>query len=114
MEFEVVETLAIDTDHAALADKGGWVYLIDDVENLTRLALLGQYEEHLDVMARVESLRIEHGDATVWFLVDAAGDFLIVARDDEELHGTAAGVHHLVEGCRKAESHVLRKCRGIC
>ena len=51
VEFEVVEAFAIDTDHAALADESGGVYLVDDVENLTRLALLGQHEEHLDVMA---------------------------------------------------------------
>ena len=34
VELEVVEALTIDANHTALADKGGGVHLIDDVENL--------------------------------------------------------------------------------
>ena len=86
MEFEMVEALAIYTNDPALTDKGHWVHLVDDVENLTRLAFLRQHKQHLDVVAGIETLGVEHGHSTVRLLVDAAGYLLIMSRYDEELH----------------------------
>ena len=79
MKFEMVEAFAIDADHSALADESGGIHLVDDMENLTRLTFLGQHKEHFDVMAGIKALRIEHGDSTMRFLVDAAGDFFVMA-----------------------------------
>ncbi len=78
MELEMVEALAIHTNDPALTDKGHWVHLVDDVEDLTRLTLLCQDEKHLDAMAGIESLGIKHGHSTVRLLVDAAGYLLVM------------------------------------
>lgn len=107
VEFKVVEALSIDANYTALADKCRGVHLVDDVENLTRLAFLRQHKQHLDVASRIEPLRVEHGDSTVGFLIDAAGYLLVMARDDEELYRTAPGVHHLVDAeSGDAEHHI--------
>ena len=79
VEFEVVKSFAVNTNHTTLADKSGGVHLVDDMENLTRLALLGQNEEHLDIIAGIETLCVEYCHPAVWLLVDAACYFLIMS-----------------------------------
>ena len=86
VELKVVEALTIDTNHATLADEGVGIHLVDDVENLTRLAFFRQHKQHLDVVAGIETLGVEHGHSTVGLLIDAAGYLLIMSRYDEELH----------------------------
>ena len=92
-----VEALAIDADDGTLTDERVGVNLVDELEDLRALALLGQHEQHLHLSSAIETLSVDDGAATVRVEVDAVTDLLIPLGDDEELHASAHGVHHLVD-----------------
>ena len=48
--LNLIKTLAINTNHGTLTDKGMWIYLADKAENGWSLALLGKHEEHLHIL----------------------------------------------------------------
>ena len=78
MKLEMVETFAINTDDTTLADKCCGVNIVDDTENLPRLAFFGEHEEHLHFIARVKTLSINYCYTPVRFLVDATGNLLVM------------------------------------
>ena len=48
--LNLIKTLAINTNHGTLTDKGMWINLADKAENGWSLALLGKHEEHLHIL----------------------------------------------------------------
>ena len=44
--LNLIKTLAINTNHGTLTDKGMWIYLADKTEDSWSLALLGQHKQH--------------------------------------------------------------------
>ena len=94
--LEIVEAFAIDADDSTLRDKGMRIYLVDDAEYQVALPTLCQYEEHLDLLARIKALSIDDGTATMRLAVDAIAYLLVFVRDDEELYRAAGRFHNLV------------------
>ena len=107
LHLEAVEALAIDTDDGALRNEGRGVDVVDDLEDATALAPLGQHKEHFHVLAAVEAVSVDGGDASARLFVDALANLLVVLGNDEELHRTTHAVHHLVDAeSRDVEHHV--------
>jgi len=90
--LDLVEALAIYTNHGTLAHEGVRVDLLDEAEDGLRLALLGKHEEHLDFLTGIKTGGIHYGHTTVGIRVDALANLHVLLRDDEELDGTAATV----------------------
>lgn len=108
--LDLVEALAIYTNHGTLAHEGVRVDLLDEAEDGLRLALLGKHEEHLDFLTGIKTGGIHDGHTTVGIRVDALANLHVLLRDDEELDGTAATVDHLVDAeCLDVEHHITVK-----
>ena len=105
--LNLIKTLAINTNHGTLTDKGMWINLADKAENGWSLALLGKHEEHLHILTGIKTAGIHHRYSPISIYVDALAYLLILLRDDEELHTSSATVHHLVDAeCLNAKNHI--------
>ena len=95
--FDFSESFAKDADDVALRYKGIGVNLLDQTEDLHRLALVGQYHQHLDVVLGVPTDAIEHRYTAVCLLGDAVGYAFILLGEDKELHRLTGTVDYVVE-----------------
>lgn len=107
LTLDLVEAFAIYANHGTLADEGVRVYLLDEAEDGLRLALLGQYEEHLYLLTGIETGGIYYGYSTVGICIDALAYFLILLGNDKELYASATTVDHLVDAeCLDIEYYI--------
>ena len=97
LDFEAVEAFAIDSDDGALGHEGRGVDFVDELEYLGTLAPFGEDEEHLDLLATIESVGIDGGAAPSGVVVDALAYLLVFIGDDEELDAASHVVDHLVD-----------------
>ena len=105
--LNLIKTLAINTNHGTLTDKGMWIYLADKAENGWSLALLGKHEEHLHILTGIETAGVHHRYSSISIHVDALAYLLILLRNDEELYTSTTTVHHLVDAeCLNAKNHI--------
>ena len=105
--FNLVKTFTIHTDNGTLTDKGMWIYLADKTEDSWSLTLFGKHEEHLHILTGIETAGIHHRYSSIGIYIDALTYLLIFLRDDEELHTSAATVHHLVDAeCLYAKDYI--------
>ena len=105
--LNLIKTLAINTNHGTLTDKGMWIYLADKAENGWSLALLGKHEEHLYILTGIETAGVNHRYSSISIHVDALAYLLILLRDDKELYTSTATVHHLIDAeCLNAKNHI--------
>ena len=72
-----VEALAIDADDGTLTDERVGVNLVDELEDLRALALLGQHEQHLHLPSAIEPLSVDNGAAAVRVEIDTVTNLLI-------------------------------------
>ena len=77
--FHLIEALTIDTDDAALADKGVWVGEFDDAKDGGAFKFLGQDAEHFHILSCVPAVPIEDGYAVTSLRSDGFGQLLILA-----------------------------------
>ncbi len=105
LNLHLVEALAIDAVDGPLRHEGMLVYALHDTEYGDRLNLAAIDHKDLHVAARVPSLAVEHGDATVRLRQNSVGYLAPLGREDEELRGLAVGVDDLVGDERDDECH---------
>ena len=96
LDFDGFKALAIDTDDAALADEGAWVYHLDESDDEHTLALLCQETDDLHLLARVPSVTVEDGQCVVGLARDGFGYLLVVLGENHKLYRLALYVHHVV------------------
>ena len=105
--LNLIKTLAINTNHGTLTDKGMWIYLADKAENGWSLALLGKHEEHLHILTGIETAGVNHRYSSIGISIDALAYLLILLRNDEELYTSFSAVYHLVDAeCLNAKNHI--------
>ena len=76
--LNLIKTLAINTNHGTLTDKGMWIYLADKAENGWSLALLGKHEEHLHILTGIKTAGIHHRYSPIGISIDALAYLLIL------------------------------------
>ena len=105
--FDFIKAFTIYANDGTLTDKGMWIYLADKTEDSWSLALLGKHEEHLHILTGIKTAGIHHRYSSIGIYIDALTYLLIFLRDDEELHTSAATVHHLVNAeCLYAKDYI--------
>ena len=95
--LNLVEPFAVDSDDSTLRYECLGVDVLDQPEDDGRLAFLGQYEQHLHLVTRVETRSVNHRHAAVRIFIDVLSYLLVLVADDEELYRLAGTVDHLVE-----------------
>ena len=76
--LNLIKTLAINTNHGTLTDKGMWINLADKAENGWSLALLGQHEQHLHILTGIKTAGIHHRYSPISIYIDALAYLLIL------------------------------------
>ena len=76
LEFEFVESLAVDAVDVGLGDEGVFVDALDDAEDVDGFDFTAHDEEELDGMLGVPAHAVDDGDSAACVVVDGGGDEL--------------------------------------
>ena len=103
--LESFEALAIDSNDRTLRDKRPGVDFIDQRKNTSRLRPSCQHEQHVHIVARIETLSLDEGAAPMDVVVDLLANLIVFLCDDEELHRPSRHIHHLVYAKSRDKEH---------